>query len=65
MDLSKLILKAGYTPKMLAEAMGVSKYAIYSYISGRAFPTAKNLIIMCKVLGYSEKIILNAISEKR
>ena len=65
MDLSKLILKAGYTPKMLAEAIGVTKYAIYAYTSGRAYPNAKNLIALCKVLGYSEKTVLAAIREAR
>ena len=41
MELSKLILKAGYTPKTLAEAIGVTKFAIYAYMSGRAYPSAK------------------------
>ena len=65
MELSKLILKAGYTPKMLAEAIGVTKYAIYAYTSGRAYPTAKNLMAMCKVLGYEESEILRAIKEAK
>ena len=65
MELSKLILKAGYTPKMLAEAIGVTKYAIYAYTSGRAYPNAKNLMALCKTLGYSEKTVLAAIREAR
>ena len=65
MELSKLILKAGYTPKMLAEAIGVTKYAIYAYTSGRAYPNAENLMALCKALGYSEKTVLAAIKEAR
>ena len=65
MKLSKLILKAGYTPKMLAEEIGVTKYAIYAYTSGRAYPNAKNLMALCKALGYSEKTVLAAIKEAR
>ena len=65
MELSKLILKAGYTPKMLAEAIGVTKYAIYAYTSGRAYPNAKNLMALSKALGCSEKTILAAIKEAR
>ena len=65
MELSKLILKAGYTPKMLAEEIGVTKYAIYAYTSGRAYPNAKNLMAICKALGYSEKTVLAAIREAR
>lgn len=65
MKLSKLILKAGYTPKMLAEEIGVTKYAIYAYTSGRAYPTAKNLMALSKALGCSEKTVLAAIREAR
>ena len=65
MKLSKLILKAGYTPKMLAEAIGVTKYAIYAYTSGRAYPTTENLMALCKALGRSEKTVLAAIREAR
>ena len=65
MKLSKLILKAVYTPKMLAETIGVTKYAIYAYTSGRAYPNAKNLMALCKALGRSEKTILAAIREAR
>lgn len=65
MELSKLILKAGYTPKMLAEAIGVTKYAIYAYTSGRAYPNEKNLMALCKALRCSEKTVLAAIREAR
>lgn len=65
MKLSKLILKAGYTPKMLAEELGVTKFAIYAYTSGRAFPKAENLSRMSNILGISEKKILQAIAEAR
>ena len=65
MELSKLILKAGYTPKMLAEAIGVTKFAIYAYTSGRAFPKAEKLSRMSNILGISEKKILQAIAEAR
>jgi transcriptional regulator with XRE-family HTH domain len=65
MNLSKLILKAGYTPQMLADAVGVSRNAIYSYISGSSYPRAENLMAICKTLGYSEKTVLAAIKEAR
>ena len=50
---------------MLAETIGVTKYAIYAYTSGRAYPNAKNLMALCKALGRSEKTILAAIREAR
>ena len=64
MELSKLILKAGYTPKMLAEEIGVTKYAIYAYTSGRAYKREKPYAL-CTALGYSEKTVLAAIREAR
>lgn len=65
MELSDLILKAGYTPKKLAEELGVTKFAIYAYASGRAFPKAEKLSRMSNILGISEKKILQAIAEAR
>jgi transcriptional regulator with XRE-family HTH domain len=65
MELSDLILKAGYTPKKLAEELGVTKFAIYAYTSGRAFPGAEKLCRMSNILGISEKKILQTIAEAR
>jgi transcriptional regulator with XRE-family HTH domain len=65
MELSDLILKAGYTPKKLAEELGVTKFAIYAYTSGRAFPGAENLCRMSNILGISERKILQTIAEEK
>lgn len=63
MDLSRLIKKAGYTNGTLAKEIGVSKSAVDSWTCGKKFPSAKNLINMCKILGYNEGIVLKAIKE--
>lgn len=65
MNLIKLIKSNKVEVKTLAKELGVSVGAIYKWSNGTSFPSARNLIEMCKYLGYDEKTVYNSIREAR